>query len=111
LLQAKVATNGLLLESFIAAVLALLTSFSLGLTGFMVRKWRVVPNPIALIRGYADGDYERTILAVGGEMAKVEQEIRTRNDAKARQIRCSSYFMLAGLVLAFIFVLASVTLG
>src|SRR6266516_2438729 len=48
LLQAKVATNGLLLESFIAAVLALLTSFSLGITGFMTRKWRVVPNPIAL---------------------------------------------------------------
>src|SRR5437660_516273 len=73
LLQAKLAGNNLLLESFIAAILALLASFSLGITGFMVRKWRVVPNPIALIKGYADGSYERMIMAVGGEMAKAEQ--------------------------------------
>jgi len=111
LLQAKVAGSGLLLESFIAAILALLTSFSLGITGFMVRKWKVVPDPIALIRGYADGSYERMIMALSGEMAKAEQQIRLGNDAKARQIRCSSYFMLAGLILAFIFVLLSVTLG
>ena len=77
----------------------------------MVRKWKVVPDPIALIRGYADGSYERMIMALSGEMAKAEQQIRLGNDAKARQIRCSSYFMLAGLILAFIFVLLSVTLG
>ena len=111
LLQGKVGGNDLLLESFIASILALLTSFSLGITGFMVRKWRLLPNPLALIRGYADGSYEQMILAVGGEMAKAEQEIRLGNDAKARRIKCSSYFMLAGLVLAFIFVLLSVTLG
>src|SRR5437667_11804301 len=97
LLQARVATNDLLIESFIVAVLALLTSFFLGITGFMVRKWRIVPNPIAVIRAYADGSYEQMVLEVGGETAKAEQEIRLGNDTKARRIRYSSYFMLAGL--------------
>ncbi len=107
LLQAKLSTNFPLLSLFALAVVTLLVSFMLGIWGFMVRKWSIVPDPIAVINGYADGSYEQLLLAVGGEMAKVEREVRVKNDAKAKQIRRSTYLMLLGLVLAFIFVFFS----
>ena len=111
LLQGKLVGNWFALGLFAVGILTLLVSFTLGMKGFMVRTWSIGPNPLAVIRGYAKGSYERMIFAVGGEMAKIEQEIRLKNDEKARQIQRSSFFMLAGLVLAFIFVLVAVSLG
>jgi hypothetical protein len=111
LLQGKLSGNWPLLAAFAVGVLTLLVSFTFGIRGFMVRTWSMGPNPVAVIRGYANESYERMVIAVGGEMAKMEQEIRLANDDKATQIRRSSLFMLAGLVLAFIFVSLAVSVG
>ncbi len=111
LLQARIAGNCILVYTFIGAVLALIASFVLAIRGFMVRRWQFAPDPDSLIRGYANSSYEKLLLAVGGEMAKAQAQIRLANETKAKQVRLSSYFMLAGLVLAFIFVLYSIALG
>jgi hypothetical protein len=110
-MQPKVAQSWTLITLFVLSILALLSSFVLGIAAFAVREWMLVPEPNKLIRGYADGTFEELLVGVGGAIAKAETIIRSKLDTKAKEARAASVLTLVGLVLSFIFILTSIVLG
>lgn len=89
----------------------LLLSVVLALGGFKVRSWSDVPDVLYVIKEYTKLRYDEVLQRNAGEMAKVVSDSENKNNRKAHLINYSWYFLIAGLSLVFIFVIAFIAAG
>ena len=96
---------------FLSGAGLLISSIFFGMMAMRIRKWQLVPDSSALIRGYKDQTTTIVLRRTGGEMAKVTKEIANQNNKKARLIEYSWYSLITGLVTVFVFVSAITLFG